>query len=209
MKVLVACECSGRVKMAFRAKGHNAWSCDILPSEIENDRYHIQDDVLKHLNDGWDLMIAHPPCIYLCVSGARWLTNNPERLELQKQALSFVQQIANAPIDKIAIENPIGKLSRVWRKPDQVIQPFWFGEPLMKSTCLWLKNLPKLKPANIVPVEFHISSTGRKWSKWFWDTSLLPYEERSRERSRTFWGIANAMADQWGDKIEHGTKVQR
>jgi site-specific DNA-cytosine methylase len=181
MKVLVACEFSGIVREAFKARGHDAWSCDLLPTEIPGQ--HIQGDVLEILNDGWDMMIAHPPCTHLAVSGARWF--NDKKIE-QKQALEFVMALMNAPIEKIAVENPISIISSHIRKPDQIIQPWMFGHGETKATCLWLNNLPELQPTNIV--------AGR-------DDRIYkesPSPERWKNRSRTFPGIAKAMAEQWG-----------
>lgn len=182
MRVLVACEYSGRVREAFRKLGHDAWSCDLLPSD-DNSPYHIQGDVLEILNDGWDLMIAHPPCTHLAVSGARWFKNKEAE---QLVALEFVRTLLNAPIDKIALENPISVISSRIRKPDQIIQPWMFGHGETKATCLWLKNLPKLEPTNIVE-----GREGRVWK-------LPPSKDRWKIRSATYQGIADAMAAQWG-----------
>jgi len=181
MKVLVACEFSGIVRDAFKAKGHDAWSCDLLPTEREGN--HIQGDVLEILDDGWDLMIAHPPCTHLAVSGARWFADKREE---QAEALNFVYSLLNNHISKIALENPIGIISTQIRKPDQIIQPWQFGHGETKATCLWLKNLPLLKPTNIV--EGRIARVHKE----------PPSPDRWKNRSRTFQGIANAMADQWG-----------
>jgi hypothetical protein len=181
MRVLVACEFSGIVREAFRAKGHDAWSCDLLPTEIDGP--HIQDDVLKHLEDGWDLMIAHPECTYLAVSGARWFKYR--EIE-QKKAISFFMKIINAPINQIAVENPISIMSTRYRKPDQIIQPWMFGHGETKATCLWLKNLTPLKPTNIVSGREHRIH------------KMPPSKNRKRDRSITFPGIASAMAEQWG-----------
>jgi hypothetical protein len=180
MKILVACEFSGVVREAFRKLGHDAWSCDLLPTELPGP--HFQEDVLGHLTDGWDLMIAHPPCTHLAVSGARWF--HLKQTE-QKQALKFVQDLLNAPISKIALENPISIISSRIRKPDQIIQPWQFGHGETKATCLWLKNLPLLVPTNIVD-----GRTARVHR-------LPPSPDRWKERSRTLQGIANAMAAQW------------
>jgi hypothetical protein len=193
MKILVACEFSGIVREAFTKKGHDAWSCDLLPSEIEGK--HIQDDVLLYLNDGWDLMIAHPPCQYLSVSGLHWNKRISGRGEKTEEALAFVYKLLNAPINKIALENPISCISTRICKPSQIIQPYEFGHPESKSTCLWLKNLPLLKSTNILP----LPDSGR----WLNQTpsgqnKLGPSPTRARDRSRTYQGIANAMADQWG-----------
>lgn len=200
MRVLVACEFSGTVRNAFSALGHDAWSCDILPTERPGN--HIQGDVLAVLGDGWDLMVAHPPCTYLSVSGARWCTGDSEkaakRRTLREQALAFVQTLMNAPIPRIAIENPVSIISSRIKRPTQTIQPWQFGEPMEKRTCLWLTNLPPLVPTNIVQPEYVTSGTGRRWSKWFWETSMIPYPKRGHARSVTFQGIADAMADQWG-----------
>ena len=183
MKVLVACEFSGVVRDAFRVRGHNAVSCDLLPTERPGP--HIQDDVLEVLNDGWDLMIAHPPCTYLASSGARWF-KDPMRQILQKESLEFVRRLMEAPIERIAIENPIGVISTQIRKPDQIIQPWQFGHGEVKATCLWLKNLPRLEPTMEVdgrnPRVHH----------------MPPSPTRGKDRSRTYPGIAQAMVEQWG-----------
>lgn len=183
MRVLVACEFSGVVREAFRYLGHDAWSCDILPAE-DGSEFHIQYDVRDFvMGRGWDLMIAHPPCTHLAVSGARWFKE--KRVE-QEQALRFVQMLMDAPIDQIAIENPISIISSRIRKPDQIIQPWMFGHGETKATCLWLKNLPKLTPTNIV--EGREAKVHR----------MAPGPDRWKERSRTYKGIAQAMAEQWG-----------
>ena len=185
MRVLVACEFSGAVREAFRRRGHSAYSCDILPAE-DGSEYHIQGDVACLLSDPhekWDLMIAHPPCTHLAVSGARWFK---EKAREQAEALDFVRMLMDAPIPRIAIENPISVISSKIRKPDQIIQPWQFGHGETKATCLWLKNLPPLVPTNIV--------TGREARVH----RMPPGPDRWKERSRTFTGIAEAMADQWG-----------
>ncbi|MEO2140682.1 MAG: DNA cytosine methyltransferase [bacterium] len=181
MKVLVACEFSGIVRDAFIARGHDAVSCDLLPTEAPGPHY--QGDVRGLLGEGWDLMIAHPPCTYLASSGARWW---PDRQAEQRDALKFVCKVRMAPIPRIAIENPVGLLSTAWRKPDQYIQPWEHGHGETKKTGLWLKNLPLLKPSNIVP--------GRKDNIH----KMPPSKGRSHLRSLTYAGIAAAMADQWG-----------
>lgn len=183
MKVLVACEYSGRVRDAFTARGHNAWSCDFLDSETEGK--HFKGDVVEVLNAGWDLMIAHPPCTHLAVSGARWFK---EKREEQAQALDFVSILMTAPIPKIALENPISIISSKIRKPDQIIQPWMFGHGETKATCLWLKGLPKLVPTDIVE--------GREPRVHM----MPPSPDRWKERSRTYSGIAAAMAAQWGNE---------
>jgi hypothetical protein len=184
LKVLVACEFSGVVRRAFRELGHNAFSCDLLPAE-DGSEFHIQGDVVypSRLREGWDLLIAHPPCTHLAVSGARWFK---EKAVEQNAALAFVQILMNAPIPRIAIENPISVISSRIRKPDQIIQPWQFGHGETKATCLWLKNLPKLVPTNIV--EGREARVHR----------MPPGPDRWKERSRTFGGIAAAMAQQWG-----------
>lgn len=184
MKVLIACEFSGIVREAFRKLGHDAYSCDLLESEIPSDN-HIQDDVLKYLKPEWDLIIAHPPCTYLAVSGARWFK---DRQQEQQQALDFVKKLMDAPVKKICIENPVSVISSKIRKPDQIIQPWQFGHGETKATCLWLKGLPKLVPTNIV------DGRENKVHK------MPPSKDRWKNRSRTFQGVADAMAEQWGIK---------
>jgi len=203
MKILVACEESQAVTKELRKLGHEAYSCDVQECSGGHPAWHIKGDALKTAYDEhWDMMIAHPPCTYLAVSGARWLYNkdgsrNEDRWQKKEAALKFVKALMDAPIDKIAIENPISMISSEIRKPEQIIQPYQFGHPLVKATCLWLKNLPKLQPTEIVEPEYVTSGTGRKWSKWFWETSLIPYKDRGKARSKTFEGIAKAIADQW------------
>jgi hypothetical protein len=182
MKVLIACEFSGIVREAFKAKGHNAWSCDFLPTEIRGNHF-IENVILTIKEINWDLMIAHPPSTYLAVSGARWFK---DRIPQQNYALAFVKDLMNAPIDKICIENPISIISSRIRKPDQIIQPWMFGHGETKATCLWLKNLPKLNPTEIV--------CGREAKIH----KMSPHKDRSKNRSRTYEGIAKAMAEQWG-----------
>lgn len=190
MKVLVACEFSGVVRDAFRARGHEAVSCDVLPCESDIPGWHIQDDVRKALRQEWDLMIAHPPCTHLCVSGARWFAGRqPE----QQAALDFVARLMCAPIPRIAIENPVSVISSWIRKPDQIIQPFEYGHPESKATCLWLKGLPKLVPTN------NVKASMDKLPKSVTDRihRASPGPDRWKERSRTLPGIAEAMATQW------------
>jgi len=181
LRVLVAAEMSGIVRDAFIRKGHDAVSCDLLPTERPGP--HIIGDVRKHLNDGWDMLLAFPPCTRLCVSGARWFKGREWE---QAKAIAFVLHLMNAPIEKIALENPIGVLSTKFRKPDQIIQPWMFGHPETKATCLWLKNLPKLVPTNIV--EGRVARVHRE----------PPGPDRWKNRSRTLRGIAEAFAAQWG-----------
>lgn len=180
MRVLVACEFSGIVRDAFIARGHDAWSCDLLPSELPGP--HIQSDVLIAMRRGWDMMVAFPPCTHLAVSGARWFKH---KIQEQAVALKFVDALLCAPIEKIALENPIGIISTNIRKPDQIIHPWQFGHGETKSTCLWLKNLPPLVPTKIVK--------GRKARVH----REPPGPERWKNRSRTYQGIADAMAEQW------------
>jgi hypothetical protein len=183
LRVLIACEFSGIVRDAFIRRGHDAMSCELLPTESPGPHY--QGDVLNILNDGWGLMIAHPPCTYLAVSGARWFAG---RRKEQEAALSFVRLLLDAPIQRIAIENPISVISSKIRKPDQIVQPWMFGHPETKATCLWLKNLSLLKPTNIVDGRanrVHLEPPG---------------PDRWKNRSRTYPGIAAAMADQWGTR---------
>ncbi len=186
LRVLIACEYSGTVRDAFVALGHDAWSCDLLESEKPGN--HIVADVLGLLNRsfGWDIMIGHPPCTHLAVSGARWF---PEKQEEQKEALDFVRALLSAPIPHIAIENPVSIISTKICKPSQCIQPYHFGHGETKRTCLWLKNLPKLQYTNIVE--------GREQRIW----KLPPGPDRWKERSRTFQGIADAMAKQWSEYV--------
>ena len=194
MNVLVACEFSGVVRDAFRNKGHTAWSCDLLPSDSPGQ--HIQGNVLDVLGGGnWDLMIAHPPCTYLCSSGLHWNKKRPERNAATEAALEFVKILLLSDIPKIALENPIGCISSRIRKPDQIIQPYEFGHPESKATCLWLKNLPKLKPTNIL--------TKPESGRWENQTAsgqnkLPPSADRWKLRSVTYKGIAEAFAEQWG-----------
>jgi hypothetical protein len=180
VRVLVACEFSGIVRDAFTARGHDAWSCDLL--ETERPGRHYQGDVLDIIDDGWDLLVAFPPCTYLCASGARWHQGTKQ----QKNALRFVRRIMEANAARIAVENPVGSISTNIRKPDQIIQPWMFGHGETKTTCLWLKNLRPLAPTDVVdgrrPRVHYVPDSAKRW----------------RERNRTYAGIAEAMADQWG-----------
>lgn len=206
-KILIACEFSGKVRDTFAALGHDVMSCDLEATETEGKHY--QGDVRDIINDGWDLMIAHPPCTYLTVTGNKWFADQPprksgalvgaERRAAREDAINFFMLLANAPIKHIAIENPIGVMSSVWRKPDQVIHPWQFGHQASKSTCLWLKNLPLLIPTDIVDKgEFVEFKSGKRVSKWYADAAKYDAKTRERIRNRTFQGIADAMADQWG-----------
>ena len=180
--MLVACEFSGVVRRAFRAKGHNAYSCDLLPAD-DGSEFHYRCGVEQILNSNWDLMIAHPPCTHLAVSGARWFKDKQDE---QAEALGFVQLLLDAPIKKIALENQVSIISSRIRKPDQIIQPWMFGHGETKATCLWLNNLPPLEPTNVVE--------GREARVH----KMPPGPDRWKKRSITYEGIAEAMADQWG-----------
>ena len=192
MRVLVACEFSGTVRDAFRALGHDAVSCDLLPSDRPGP--HMQGDVLSLLPEGWDLMIAHPPCTYLASSGLHWNTKRPERAAHTEAAVAFVKALAGAPIPRIVIENPIGCLSTRWRKPDQIIQPWWFGHDASKATCLWLKGLPKLEPTTMLPGGREARRANQTPSG---QNKLGPSADRWKLRSVTYQGVADAMAMQW------------
>lgn len=194
MRVLVACEYSGRVRLAFRDKGHDAWSCDLLSSE-DNSPYHLDVDVIELLTEGWDLMIAHPPCTYLAVSGLHWNSRIEGRAAKTEEALVFVQALMDAPIDKICVENPVSCISTRIRKPDQIIQPWYFGEDASKKTCLWLKNLPLIVETNRLAGD---SKTRRANQTASGQNNIGPSADRWKERSRTYQGIANAFAEQWG-----------
>lgn len=214
MRVLVACEESQAVCKEFRAKGHEAFSCDIQPCSGGHPEWHYQQDVFEVIDMGWDMMIAFPPCTYLTVTGARWLYNkdksrNEQRWRDQDDAVEFVKRLYYSNIKKVAIENPVGKLSSLWMKPTQIIQPYYFGDEAQKTTCLWLKKLPRLihnKTTNLFESEVThcgkgemvTTSTGKAFSKWYWETSKGKGKERQVLRSKTFPGIAKAMADQWG-----------
>jgi len=232
MNILVACEESQTVCMAFRKLGYNAFSCDILPCSGEHPEWHFKNDVFEIIkNKGgvlqngksyyikkgtWDLMIAHPPCTYLSVSGARWYYHPedghlptekrrphpsfPTRAKDRDAAVKFFKKLAKVDIKSIAIENPIGIMSKLWRKPDQIIQPYMFGDEATKTTCLWLKNLPLLVPTKIVGKgERVVLSSGRSLPKWYSDSfhTSIPTELRRTLRSKTFQGFADAMASQW------------
>ncbi len=193
MRVLTGCEYSGRVRRAFRALGHEAWSCDVLPSE-DNSPYHYQCDVRELLGDNWDMAIFHPPCTHLAVSGARWFK---DKLPEQAEALEFVRMLLDAPIPRIALENPVSIISSHIRKPDQVIQPWQFGHGETKATCLWLKGLPKLIPTDIV--------AGREAKVH----RMPPGPDRWKDRSRTYLGVAEAMAAQWGQIPNTSTEKEQ
>lgn len=222
MNVLVACEESQRVCIAFREKGHNAFSCDIEPCSGGHPEWHIMQDVLpllngrcsfetmdriKHSIDGkWDLIVAFPPCTYLTVTGNRWFNIDRygekaiKRHKDRKDAIDFFMAFANADCEKIAIENPVGIMSSEWRKPNQIINPWQFGDAFEKKTCLWLKGLPELTPTNIVEIPPRKKfDSGKTMPSWYAEAWHLPKEERAKLRSKTFPGIAKAMASQWSD----------
>ena len=220
MRVLVACEESQAVTIELRRLGHEAYSCDIEPCSGGHPEWHIQADVLPLLNgnrgfrtvdgmrhrvDGnWDMIIAFPPCTHLCVSGARWFTEGVKPIELQYQARDFFMKFVNADCERIAIENPVGIMSRIYKKPDQIIQPYEFGDPFEKRTCLWLKNLDPLKSKNMVnPPERQKLSSGKTMPAWYSKGG----KDRQKNRSKTFPGIAKAMAEQWG-KVDDPTEPQ-
>tara|TARA_Y100000310_G_scaffold23410_1_gene22409 strand:+ start:212 stop:814 length:603 start_codon:yes stop_codon:yes gene_type:complete len=200
MRILIACEESQTIAKAFRDLGHDAFSCDLSECSGGYPEWHIQGDAIEiAYTQEWDLMVAHPPCTFLATSGARWMYNddgsrNEDRWQKQVQALDFVQKLMDAPIEKIAIENPISVISTQIRKPDQIIQPWMFGDEATKTTCLWLKNLPPLTPTDIVGKgEFYISPSGKKLPRWYSDN------KNPKSRSKTFKGIANAIANQWSN----------
>ncbi len=194
MRVLVACEYSGRVREAFRRRGHDAYSCDLLPSE-DGSAFHIQGDALAVVGDGWDLMVAHPPCTHLAVSGAKHFERKRASGD-QQEAVDFFLALAHADIPRIAVENPVCVMSSLWREPDQVIQPWQFGHGETKATCLWLKGLPRLVPTRVV--------AGREPRIH----RMPPGPNRWKERSRTYEGIAEAMAEQWGGYADLVTQME-
>ncbi len=210
MRILVGCEESQAVTFELRKRGHAAFSCDILPCSGGHPEWHIQGDVIEQLNKGWDMMICFPPCTHLAVSGAAWFEEK-RKDGRQQQGIDFFMQLVNAPIPKIAIENPVGIMSNIYRKPDQIIQPYYFGDEAQKTTCLWLKNLPPLFHANQPDlfndkithvekgemVEWIDKKTGKvkRMAKWYNDARS---GDHGHKRSKTFPGIAKAMAEQWG-----------
>lgn len=208
MAVLVACEESQAVTIEFRKLGVEAYSCDLLECSGGFPEWHLQTDVTQLLNDSWDAILAFPPCTYLTVTGNRWFNVEKygykaiERERLRENAKQFFMQFANADCKYTAIENPIGVMSTAYRKPDQIIQPYMFGDKERKSTCLWLKNLPCLQPTNIVKPDIYTFKNGKGTDpKWHIDSLKLPPSERARVRSKTFPGIAHAMATQWAGVI--------
>jgi len=194
VNVLVACEESQVVCKEFRKRGHISFSCDILPCSGGHPEWHIQGDVLKHLNHGWDLVIAFPPCTHLACSGAKWFA---EKIAdgRQQQGVDFFMEFTRLDCPWV-VENPIGVMSKKFRKPDQIVQPWWFGDPFEKRTCLWIKDLPILKPTNeVTPEKRHVTKGGKSLPAWY---NIPPREDRGKLRSKTFPGIAKAMAEQWG-----------
>ena len=203
MKVLIACEFSGTVRDAFIRGGHEAMSCDIEPTDVLGPHY--QGDMFDIINDGWDMMIAFPPCTHLAVSGAKHFAQ--KRADgRQQQGIDFFLKVVNADIPRIAVENPVGIMSSIYRKPDQIIQPWHFGHEAQKTTCLWLKNLPLLQHTKVVDKgSFYVTKSGKRMPSWSHDTvgengKKLGYNttEIKKVRNKTFQGIADAMADQWG-----------
>ena len=192
-RLLVACEYSGRVRDAFAAKGWDAWSCDLLPTEAPGN--HHEGPVEDLLEQHWDLMIAHPPCTYLCSSGMHWTTRGKRDPQLTEDALDFVRLLLNAPVPRIALENPVGCISTRIRKPDQIIQPWQYGHAESKKTCLWLKNLPLLQPTDVLPLPANGVWSNQTPSG---QNRLAPGPDRWKDRSKTYNGIATAMANQWG-----------
>jgi hypothetical protein len=188
MKILIACECSGRIRDAFRKKGHDAWSCDLKPDENNNSEYHIQDNVLKHLDEGWDMMIGHPVCTYICRNRSQ--LNKKQKVKIDT---SLFMELLNADIEKICIENPVPSLAAGLPKYTQIIQPYHYGHDHSKKTCLWLKNLPVLKPTKMTKLTYVTTDNGHRYTKGWYYTP-----RNSTDRSRTFKGIARAMANQWG-----------
>ena len=213
MNILVACEESQSLTIQFRKLGLNAFSCDIIDESGGHPEWHLKGDVFKVLNNEWNCMIAFPPCTDLAMSGAKHFEQKRKDGRQQK-SIEFFLDLANAPINHIAIENPIGVMSTYYRKPDQIVNPFDFGDPARKPTCLWLKNLPKLKATNLgdAPLfgssldmgEFHTTKSGKVLPKWY---NLPPSENRAKIRSKTFPGIAEAMAKQWGQYLNESQKI--
>jgi hypothetical protein len=225
-RILIACEESQTITKAFRTLGFEAYSCDLLPCSGGHPEWHFQQDVFEIINEGWDLMIAHPPCTYLASSGSQWLSHPedkslpfderrphpkyPNRRKDMMDSVEFVKALYDSNIPSIAIENPIGLLSSRWKKPNQIIQPYMFGDEATKSTCLWLKNLPLLTPTNIVGKgERTVFTSGKSHPKWYADAlkKAKTKEERQTLRSKTFQGIADAIANQWGEYILKNEKT--
>lgn len=217
MRVLIACECSGIVRNAFIALGHDAISCDL--KETQSPGPHHTGSVFDIINDGFDLMIAHPPCTYLTVTANKWLKDQPARASgalvgaarraARAEGITFFMELANAPIEKIVIENPVGCMSSIYRKPDQIIQPMDYGHPEPKKTCLWLKGLPLLRATHTgIEPEYHTTASGKRMPKWYaYADKSKGQEHRAEIRSQTFYGIANAMANQWGKDLQNYQKT--
>lgn len=199
MKILVACEESQAVTIELRKLGHEAYSCDLLPCSGGHPEWHLQQDVLPLLKEKWDMIIAFPPCTHLCNSGARWFTSGKKPIELQREAAEFFMIFANLDCPCVAIENPVGRMSTFYRKPDQIVQPWMFGDTDNKKTCLWLKGLPLLKPTNVIPTE---GRTNNNWeAKFNGKSHSWNAPETAVLRSKTYPGIAKAMANSWGGDI--------
>ncbi|MFT5760510.1 MAG: hypothetical protein ACI9LM_005297 [Alteromonadaceae bacterium] len=206
MKILVACEESQAVTKEFRIRGHEAFSCDLLDCSGGHPEWHLKTDLIELLNQDWDMILAFPPCTFLTVTGNRWFDIEKygdkaiKRHQDRADAVSFFMSIANSKCLKIAIENPVGVMSTNWRKPDQIVNPYQFGDAFEKKTCLWLKGLPNLENTNeVLPPERTKFASGKTMPAWYADAWKLPKEERAKLRSKTFPGIAEAMADQWGE----------
>lgn len=204
MRVLVACEESQAVTIELRQLGHEAFSCDLLPSSGGHPEWHLQQNVVELLEKEWDMIIAFPPCTYLTVTGNRWFNIDKygeqaiQRHKDRAAAIDFFMLFAEHSCPKIAIENPVGVMSSIWRRPDQIINPYEFGDAFEKKTCLWLKGLPKLEPTSIVEPPKRVAfASGKSMPSWYADAWKLPKEERAKLRSKTFPGIAKAMATQW------------
>jgi hypothetical protein len=221
LNILIACEESQALCKEFRKRGHNAFSCDIKPATGGHPEWHIQGDALFEAHSGeYDLMIAHPPCTFLTVTGNKWYYHPedkdlptserrphprfPNRAQDREEAVEFFDDLLSAPIPYIAIENPVGIISTRLRKPDQIVQPYHFGDPHAKKTCLWLKGLPLLEHTDVVEPEYVTFKSGKRMAKWYVDAAKLPKEERSTVRSKTFQGMATAMVDQWLNHINNG-----
>ena len=201
MRVLVACEESQAVTIELRKLGHEAYSCDIEPCSGGYREWHLQQDVTELLKEKWDMIIAFPPCTHLAVSGAAWFEQK-RKDGRQQQGIDFFMKFVNCDCEKVAIENPVGIMSSLYRKPDQIIHPWQFGHLEKKSTCLWLKGLPLLKPTNIVEKgEFVVFPSGKRMSKWYADSAKHSPKQREKIRNKTFQGIADAMAEQWGNLL--------
>lgn len=204
MRILVACEESQAVTIELRKLGHEAYSCDIIPCSGGHPEWHLQQDVIPLLKEHWDMIIAFPPCTYLTVTGNRWFNVDKygdkaiQRMKDREDAINFFMMFANANCERIAIENPVGIMSSEWRKPNQIVNPWQFGDPYEKKTCLWLKGLPELVPTDIVEVPPRTKfDSGKTMPAWYAEAWHLPKEERAKLRSKTFPGIARAMAEQW------------